>query len=52
MDEARVAGKGVCIHVEKNNQAMNLYHRLGFEKAEDKGVLRLDGLAARIGRIR
>ncbi len=38
MDDAKAVGKGVCIHVEKNNQAMNLYNRLGFKKAEDKGV--------------
>jgi ribosomal protein S18 acetylase RimI-like enzyme len=35
---ARAAGKKVSIHVEKNNPAMQLYHRLGFAKAEDKGV--------------
>ncbi len=28
----------VTIHVEKNNPAMRLYHRLGFEKLEDQGV--------------
>jgi ribosomal protein S18 acetylase RimI-like enzyme len=35
---ARAVGKRVSIHVEKNNPAMRLYHRLGFAKAEDKGV--------------
>jgi ribosomal protein S18 acetylase RimI-like enzyme len=35
---ARAAGKAVSIHVEKNNPAMRLYQRLGFAKAEDKGV--------------
>jgi ribosomal protein S18 acetylase RimI-like enzyme len=35
---ARGIGKKVSIHVEKNNPAMRLYHRLGFAKAEDKGV--------------
>ncbi|HEY7808810.1 MAG TPA: GNAT family N-acetyltransferase [Allosphingosinicella sp.] len=35
---ARAAAKKVSIHVEKNNPAMSLYHRLGFTKAEDKGV--------------
>jgi GNAT superfamily N-acetyltransferase len=31
-------GKKVSIHVEKNNPAMRLYERLGFARAEDKGV--------------
>ena len=35
---ARNLGKKVSIHVEKNNPAMRLYRRLGFTKAEDKGV--------------
>ena len=35
---AREAAKKVSIHVEKNNPAMSLYRRLGFAKAEDKGV--------------
>jgi ribosomal protein S18 acetylase RimI-like enzyme len=35
---ARAASKPVSIHVEKNNPAMRLYERLGFAKAEDKGV--------------
>jgi ribosomal protein S18 acetylase RimI-like enzyme len=35
---ARAAGKKLSIHVEKNNPAMALYRRLGFTKAEDKGV--------------
>lgn len=35
---ARAAAKKVSIHVEKNNPAMHLYRRLGFAKAEDKGV--------------
>jgi ribosomal protein S18 acetylase RimI-like enzyme len=38
MDEAAAAGKAVSIHVEKNNPAMRLYRRLGFNIAEDKGV--------------
>lgn len=38
MDEAARAGKQVGIHVEKTNPAMTLYHRLGFQRAEDKGV--------------
>ena len=35
---ARTLSKTVSIHVEKNNPAMALYRRLGFSKAEDKGV--------------
>jgi ribosomal protein S18 acetylase RimI-like enzyme len=38
MDEAAAAGKDVSIHVEKQNPAMRLYRRLGFEVEEDKGV--------------
>ena len=37
-DQARESGKIVSIHVEKNNPARNLYLRLGFGLAEDKGV--------------
>lgn len=36
--EAGQAGKPVRIHVEKNNPAMHLYHRLGFQTIKDKGV--------------
>lgn len=32
------AGKGVSIHVEKNNPARRLYDRLGFTVAADAGV--------------
>lgn len=39
--EAAEAGKSVTIHVEANNPAMRLYHRLGFEKVEDQGVYHL-----------
>ena len=35
---ARAAGKGVSIHVEKQNPARHLYERLGFVVVEDKGV--------------
>ena len=38
MDEAAQAGKPVSIHVERNNPALGLYGRLGFQLAEDKGV--------------
>ena len=37
-DEARSAGKTLTIHVEKFNPALSLYHRLGFQQVEDKGV--------------
>ena len=36
--EARAAGKALTIHVEKFNPALSLYHRLGFQQIEDKGV--------------
>jgi len=37
-DEARATGKTLTIHVEKFNPARSLYHRLGFQQIEDKGV--------------
>lgn len=36
--EARAAAKPVRIHVERNNPALQLYHRLGFKEIEDQGV--------------
>jgi ribosomal protein S18 acetylase RimI-like enzyme len=36
--EADASGKRVTIHVERLNQALRLYERLGFSIAEDKGV--------------
>lgn len=36
--EAAAEGRSVSIHVEKFNPALRLYERLGFQKAEDKGV--------------
>ena len=36
--EADEDGKRVTIHVERFNQALRLYERLGFAVAEDKGV--------------
>ena len=36
--EARTAKKAVRIHVERNNPALHLYHRLGFTEIEDQGV--------------
>jgi ribosomal protein S18 acetylase RimI-like enzyme len=38
IDEASAVGKAVSVHVEKHNRAMQLYRRLGFTVAEDKGV--------------
>jgi ribosomal protein S18 acetylase RimI-like enzyme len=38
IDEASLSGKSTSIHVEKNNPARQLYLRLGFTVAEDKGV--------------
>ena len=38
IDEAARHSKPVGIHVEKENPAMRLYRRLGFETVEDKGV--------------
>ena len=38
LDEAAGAGRGVEIHVEKQNPAMRLYRRLGFITEQDKGV--------------
>jgi len=32
------AHKAVSIHVEKNNPALNLYQRLGFQQQKDVGV--------------
>jgi ribosomal protein S18 acetylase RimI-like enzyme len=38
LEQARGLGKGVTIHVEKNNPARSLYVRLGFELTEDLGI--------------
>jgi len=38
LDEARLAGKPVRIHVERFNPALRLYERLGFHAIEDKGI--------------
>lgn len=38
MDDAARAGKALSIYVEKFNPALRLYHRLGFQTIEDKGV--------------
>ena len=38
MAEAEKANKPVRIHVERNNPALSLYIRLGFEEIDDTGV--------------
>lgn len=38
MGEARAAGKRLSIHVERENRALRLYRRLGFEPAGEAGV--------------
>ncbi len=38
MDATARSGRALSIHVEKQNPAMRLYKRLGFETIEDKGV--------------
>ena len=38
IDEARDARKLLSIHVERQNPAMRLYHRLGFRAVADEGV--------------
>jgi len=38
MAEADGAGLPVRIHVERNNPALGLYHRLGFDEIGDQGV--------------
>lgn len=38
LDEATLSGKRVVLHVEKDNPALRLYQRLGFQVKEDKGV--------------
>lgn len=38
LDEATRSGKRVVLHVEKNNPALRLYQRLGFQVKEDKGI--------------
>ncbi|MEO5758379.1 MAG: GNAT family N-acetyltransferase [Mesorhizobium sp.] len=49
IDEAWLAGKSASIHVEKNNQARQLYARLGFTVIEDKGVYDLMACAPPAG---
>ncbi len=37
-EEAGAAGKPLRIHVERNNPALRLYARLGFEPLEEQGI--------------
>ena len=41
LTEAGTAGKPVRLHVQHGNRAINLYQRLGFEKAGDTDVYQL-----------
>ncbi len=41
LDEAAETGRVVRIHVERNNPAISLYHRLGFRKIDHLGVYHL-----------
>jgi ribosomal protein S18 acetylase RimI-like enzyme len=38
IEDATLSAKLLSIHVERHNPALNLYQRLGFRLAEDKGV--------------
>ena len=38
LDKATQANLPVRIHVERNNPALGLYHRLGFHEIGDEGV--------------
>lgn len=38
LTQGEAAGLPVQIHVERNNPAMRLYERLGFERVEEQGV--------------
>lgn len=38
LDEAKKCDKTVAIHVERNNPALSLYARLGFEVVSDQGI--------------
>jgi ribosomal protein S18 acetylase RimI-like enzyme len=40
LDQATQANLPVRIHVERNNPALRLYHRLGFREIDDQGVYR------------
>jgi ribosomal protein S18 acetylase RimI-like enzyme len=47
LEEADAAGRSVSIHVERNNPALSLYRRLGFEAAGERGIYLLMKRAAR-----
>jgi ribosomal protein S18 acetylase RimI-like enzyme len=38
MEEAARTGKSASIHVERDNRALGLYRRLGFERIDEHGV--------------
>lgn len=38
VDQGHDSGRPVTVHVERMNPALRLYHRLGFQLREDKGV--------------
>lgn len=38
LEHARRDGRSVSIHVERDNPALGLYQRLGFQLREDRGV--------------
>ena len=38
LDEARATGSRVTLHVEPDNPAQRIYHRLGFQLIEHRGV--------------
>ena len=38
MEEAARSGKTASIHVERDNRALGLYQRLGFQRVDDHGV--------------
>ena len=41
IEESEASGRRLTIHVERENPAMPLYERLGFEPVEEVGVYRL-----------
>lgn len=51
MEEAARSGKSASIHVERDNRALGLYQRLGFERVDDHGVYHLMKWSAAVGPI-
>ena len=49
MEEAAQSGKSASIHVERDNRALGLYQRLGFERVDDHGVYYLMKWSAAVG---